>query len=677
MRRSICYCEPNHALAGEVNTWKFIYTTSSPLPKGTLLKFDLCSDGRPIDWEIPSSNIKDSENIIYAELENGKVLAAKEIELDDRFTPQYEFTLPQDIEVGESLAIVVGAPKGKKTTESNGNSAQCITQRRRSFLLYIDPTAKGHYGEPEVFPMDIRGNVLKKIKIMVPSFVSKNKRFDIVVRFEDDFCNLTSNTDDETLIELTHENIRENLNWKLFIPETGFITLPNLYFNEPGTYTIELKNLSTGESFKAPPITCFADSESMLLWGTLHGESERIDSAENIESCIRHFRDERAYNFYGISPFESQEETSAEIWKVNVQNVADFDETDRFTTFLGFQWPGAKGVEGVRQIIFNKDNKQLIRKKDPKGTTLKKLYKNFSPKEMIAIPSFSMGDGTEFNFENFDQEFERVVEIYNAWGSSECTEKEGNPLPIQTLGKVGIKENAEGSIIEALKKNCRFGFVGGGLDDRGIYSEFYDSDQEQYTPGLTAIISQEHSRAALFEALYQRSCYATTGERMIVGFSIAGTSIGQEVSTADKPGLMVNRHLDVYAAGTDDLEKVEIIRNGEVIHTVEPKDAYHVHFTYDDMEPFDKVMIDNKDKRPPFAFYYVRVTQKDGHIAWCSPIWIDYVVLSAAERKARRMAKPTKKITAKESFGADLDFSLDDEEENEESDDDDYDDGEE
>ena len=31
--------------------------------------------------------------------------------------------------------------------------------------------------------------------------------------------------------------------WKLFIPETGFITLPNLYFNEPGVYKIQLKNL--------------------------------------------------------------------------------------------------------------------------------------------------------------------------------------------------------------------------------------------------------------------------------------------------------------------------------------------------------------------------------------------------------------------------------------------------
>src|SRR6202035_2352412 len=122
------------------------------------------------------------------------------------------------------------------------NMAQTYVQRRRPFYLYVDPTGKGHYQEPEVFTMDIRGGDLKLIRILTPSFVTRNKRFDVIVRFEDEFGNLTSTAPDDTLIELSHEHLRENLNWKLFVPETGFITLPNLYFNEPGVYTITLRN---------------------------------------------------------------------------------------------------------------------------------------------------------------------------------------------------------------------------------------------------------------------------------------------------------------------------------------------------------------------------------------------------------------------------------------------------
>lgn len=672
MRRSICYCDPTHAPAGEVNTWKFIYTTATPLSKGSLIKFDPKSDGRPIDWEIPSVDPKSTSNMIYLLLDDGRVLYASIVEVEERFTPQYQFVLNTDLEAGENITVIMGAPKDALSDKSAGNMAQCVTQRRRNFYLYIDPTGTGHFSDPEVFTMDIRGNILHHIKVLVPSFVNKNKRFDIVARFEDAFGNLTSNAPLDTLIELHYENIRENLNWKLFIPETGFITLPNLYFNEAGVYTITLTNLLTGQVYKGPPVKCFVESDDLLFWGTIHGESDRIDSAENIESCLRHFRDEKAYHYFVTSPFENQEETSSDIWKLNVQNIAEFDEPDRFTTMLGFQWVGARHTEGIRQIIYAKDNKPLIRKKDAKWTTLKKIYKAFSPKEIIAIPSFTMAEGAEYNFHNFDQEFERVVEIYNAWGSSECTKSEGNPRPIGTTsGKAGVKEAPEGAIVAALNKNFRFGFVAGGLDDRGIYADFYDSDQEQYSAGLTAIIAEEHNRAMLFDALYHRSCYATTGERIIVGFNIAGVKMGGETSTADKPGLVVNRHIAGYVAGTCNLKKIEIIRNGKVIHIIEPNNTYHVDFAYDDMVSLETVLIEDHEKKIPFVYYYLRVTQEDGHLAWASPIWIDYILLSPSERKAKKITKPSRAMTAKESFDNDSDFALIDREEEEEDEDED------
>ena len=108
-----------------------------------------------------------------------------------------------------------------------------------------------------------------------------------------------------------------------------------------------------------------------------------------------------------------------------------------------------------------------------------------------------MGKGFEYDFKDFDPEYEQVIEIYNSWGSPECAKKEGNELPISAPGKSGVQESAEGSIQKALQRNCRFGFVAGGLDDRGIYSDLYEGDQVQYSPGLTAIIAGEHSRTAL------------------------------------------------------------------------------------------------------------------------------------------------------------------------------------
>ena len=401
-----------------------------------------------------------------------------------------------------------------------------------------------------------------------------------------------------------------------FVPETGFVTLPNLYFNEAGIYRIQLRNLKTQDSYISAPIKCFQESSQNLCWGLLHGESERVDSTENIESCMRHFRDDKTYNFFATSCFDSIAETSNEIWKQISQNIQEFNEEDRFVALLGLQYQGEPSKEGIRQLIYAKDNKPLLRQKETKSSCLAKIYKTNSPKDLLSIPTFTMGKGFQFDFKEYNPEFERVVEIYNAWG---CSERPGGSFPI--VG--GVEETPEGSIQEALKRNCRFGFVAGGLDDRGIYNDFYDSDQVQYTPGLTGIICDKYNREAVFDALYRRSCYATTGPRIIVGFYIAGQPMGCELSTVKKPGLGVNRHISGYVSATNNLKLIEIVRNGEVIHTFSPT-SYHYDYYYDDMDKLSKIALAGKGS-PPFAYYYLRVTQEDGQMAWSSPIWVDLV----------------------------------------------------
>ncbi len=120
------------------------------------------------------------------------------------------------------------------------------------------------------------------------------------------------------------------------------------------------------------------------------------------------------------------------------------------------------------------------------------------------------------------------MEIYNSWGSSECSEKEGNPRPIKGTGPKTLQEYPEGSIRKALTHNCRFGFVAGGLDDRCLYADLFDTNQEQYSPGLTAILAKDHSRTSLIEALQKKTCYATTGAKHNLGLYIGGEKMRTE-----------------------------------------------------------------------------------------------------------------------------------------------------
>lgn len=644
MRRSICFTEPAHALAGERNTWKFIYTPSSNLPKGSVLRFDLECKGRAIDWEIPSSHISDKGNCIWLDDGHGHKLSAKEVDRADGIVPFFDFKLPCEVKSGATLTFCMGSPVPQKK-KTNGTRAQLTIQRRRPFTLRIDTSGKGHWSEPEVFTLDVKGNVLKTIKILAPSLAVKNKRFDIILRFEDEFGNLTNNAPENTLIELSHDNLRESLSWKLFLPETGFLAVPNLYFNDVGVYTIRLKNLESGEIFYSSPIKCLPEETQSIFWGMLHGESERFDSTESIDSCLRHFRDEKSLNFYATSSPDSQEETSPAIWKNLSQHVQELNDDERFCVFLGQQWNSEAPLEGIRQFIYSKDEKPIIRQKEARTSSLKKIYKSSTAKEFISIPLSTMSDKAGFNFEEFDPEFERVVEIYNAWGSSECTKKEGNHYPIHSESKKGFHECKEGSCLQALIKNKRFGFISGGLDDRGPFSELYEADQDQYVPGLTAILSDTLSRSELFDALYQRRCYATTGDRIILNYTLAQKKMGGELNTSEKPGLETVRHIEGYVAGTSPIETIEIIRNGTVVHHFEPK-ATHYDFEWDDLDSLESICLKDPKTNALFSFYYVRVLLKNGHMAWASPIWID-TVKNQKKVKVAPIAKPEKKKAVK------------------------------
>lgn len=636
MRRSLCVVEPAVVTAAHMGNYSFIYTTANPLPKGTKLKFDMLSKNRVIDWQIPTAEPKSKENAIWLHVNNEGPVWAKEVPGEEN-SVAFEFILPCELKVGESFTISVGSPSGK----SGSTKAQTFIQRRRPFYLYIDPKGKGDYKEPEIFVMDIRGGALANIRIISPSLVGRNQRFDVIVRFEDAYGNLTANATEGTLVELSYEHLRENLNWKLFIPETGFISIPNLYFNEPGIYRIQLKNLTTNQTFYSFPIKCLQETQKKLLWGQFHGESEKFDAIENIESCLRHIRDEKALQFYGVSPFDSTEEVSADQWKHICHHIAEFNEDQRFSTFLGFQIDMSDEDMGVQQVVYSKDNKPLLRKKDLRGGGVKKLVKSLTPKEGFSFPSFTMAGKYSFDFENLEKELQPVCEIFNAWGSSLDTEKQGNAYPIQGKGRNSLTAKTQGSVIEALNDGHRFGFIAGGFDDRGVYANLFDVEQNQYTPGLTAVIAEDHTREAITEAIYKRSCYATTGSRTVIGFTIAGAHMGDVLNTKQKPGLAFNRHIDCYIASESTIKSIEIIRNGEVLKSFTPKDN-RFEFTYDDMENINNVYLESSMHEHPFVYYFLKITESSGHTAWSSPIWVEVHNKEAPSAK-KTVTRKTKK----------------------------------
>jgi hypothetical protein len=83
--------------------------------------------------------------------------------------------------------------------------------------------------------------------------------------------------------------------------------------------------------------------------------------------------------------------------------------------------------------------------------------------------------------------------------------------------------------------------------------------------------------------------------------------MGDEVRTAQPK-------LDVVVLGTNLLDRVEVLRDGAVVHTERPAaPATELRFAWQDPAP---------RRGQKASYYYVRVLQRDGQMAWGSPFWV-------------------------------------------------------
>jgi hypothetical protein len=133
------------------------------------------------------------------------------------------------------------------------------------------------------------------------------------------------------------------------------------------------------------------------------------------------------------------------------------------------------------------------------------------------------------------------------------------------------------------------------------------SDHISTHVSYACVPAEDFSRKGLLDAMHKRHTYAAT-DIIILDVRMGSLGIvGDEVRTG-KP------RMDVVVLGTGPVERVDVVRDREVVQTERPgKDAEEVRFQWEDPTPREG---ENA------SYYYVRVLQKDQQLAWSSPIWV-------------------------------------------------------
>ena len=146
--------------------------------------------------------------------------------------------------------------------------------------------------------------------------------------------------------------------------------------------------------------------------------------------------------------------------------------------------------------------------------------------------------------------------------------------------------------------------------DMGYRLGFISCGDHNPGNGFTAVLAEEPTRDAIFEALRQRRCYGTTFTRKpFLDFRINDHVMGEEFETETAPRLFY------HVAGVDTITRIVIVKNGDTEWYVSTPGSMEDSCTF-----FDPDTIVSGSS----AYYYLRAEEGDSGIAWSSPIWIDF-----------------------------------------------------
>ena len=235
--------------------------------------------------------------------------------------------------------------------------------------------------------------------------------------------------------------------------------------------------------------------------------------------------------------------------------------------------------------------------------------------EAFAVPHHPAYLAHLTNFGTVEPDIEPLVEIYSTWGSSECFNAALQNTHDTMPG---------GYVRDALARGLKFGFVAGGDAHNTMAGDH----------GLTAVIADQLTLESIYSALKQRMCYATAGDKILLDFHINGLPMGSVLKVNQ---YSINKlfpiHIAASAVCPEPFKEVEIICNGEMIYSHthrDRKNEFDMRVTYEKFMTPSRISEEKKQHLVNVSrYYYLRVTQADGGIAWSSPIWIDYEFNSA------------------------------------------------
>ena len=639
------YVTPDTAEAGTFGSWQVIVKAKQPINANTMFKLKFIKGFNVMQKASPSlpGFVKGKMNTPGGTVSINDIARSYEEDL-----PFWEMnvhdlvitfiTRNANMAVGDSITISIG--------EGNGNKAYIPAHTTATTeVLEIAMSTSGvknlKLSEQQAI-FKIRPRATQKIRLFASSVLKVGEEGKLLITNSDEFKNLidrfvgtiqlSSNSPSDVNIPSTVTITPE---------DSGRIEIP-FSISKEGSYTISGVLLSDDIPVTTSNPIRVDNEIPHIYWGDLH--SHGAPSRDGIGRGRYAFaRYARGLDFFCATDHADHGKTvfglSDREWDRQKKEVLASHEPGKFIPFIGYE-NSFLFPTGHYNIIFNVKDEDIDNVPVWPMRRVNDIQRIWSlaqdvDMDVLTIPHHC---GKVFNHHNengeckncnsfggiqYNEKYKRLVEIYSFHGLSESYNPNHN-LDYSNRSKVARSFDGPNYVQDAWAIGEKLGVLASSDDHFG--------QPGLVVNGIAAVLADELNRDALFQSLYNRHSYGTTGEHIWVDFRVNSQLMGSTIKIAPESKPIIS--FDVM--GTDSIDYIEVLKwdfKRGVYENGHPKYEVIAKYNTDLSNPkvLKKEFID--EGIADSCLYYLRVKQVDSILdyleykqvwAWTSPVWVSY-----------------------------------------------------
>ena len=396
------------------------------------------------------------------------------------------------------------------------------------FPLYVTFDASDLFIALPIQPVSIVGSSIAGVHGFAPSVVMTGQPFEISVRARDRYYNRPSDPSPAWFVKLNGETVATTP------PSDSAITRVELEKGVPnaGVYQLTIESADGAFSGYGNAILAEDEPQRYIYWGDTHGHSGFAEGLGTPDRFMRWAKEDAALDYVTHSEHDIWMDDFE--WQVLIENVTKYSDSD-FIAFLGYEWTRSKFLGGHHNVLFRTAEG---RERVPAQLfgTLSQLYRGLhrfhDPNDVVVIPHAHQPG----NYRLVDPDLEPLVEIMSQHGTFEW------------FGQKYLEHGHEVGFTAASDNHLsQPGYTApkaGGLSQRG---------------GLGALVASEKTRDSLFDAMKNINAYATTGDRVILDFTVNDVSIGKRAPFS------AERKINGRVIAAWPIAEIFVLKNGDSI----------------------------------------------------------------------------------------------------------------